>query len=211
MIGPWIGRQFSNYQLVGRLGAGGMGEVYRARDLRLNRDVAIKVLAQAADGDEQAARRLMREARAAAALDHPNICTVYEVGEVDGHPYIAMQLVQGESLAARLARGSLALDEAVALGRQIVAALAEAHRRGVVHRDVKPQNIMITPDGLVKVLDFGLAETSALDVDLATETALTFRGAVAGTVPYMSPEQARGEPTVDARTDVFALGCGLFE
>ena len=105
MIGPWIGRQFSNYQLVGRLGAGGMGEVYRARDLRLNRDVAIKVLAHAADGDEQAARRLMREARAAAALDHPNICTVYEVGEVDGHPYIAMQLVQGESLAARLARG----------------------------------------------------------------------------------------------------------
>ena len=210
MIGPWLGRQFSNYQLIGRLGAGGMGEVYRARDLRLNRDVAIKVLAQAADGDEQAARRLMREARAAAALDHPNICTVYEVGEVDGHPYIAMQLVQGESLAARLARGSLALDEAVALGRQIVAALAEAHRRGVVHRDVKPQNIMITPDGLVKVLDFGLAETSALDVDLATETALTFRGGVAGTVPYMSPEQARGEP-LDARTDLFSCGIVLYE
>jgi serine/threonine-protein kinase len=188
-----------------------MGEVYLAEDTRLKRRVALKVLPAALAGDERAQKRLLREAQSAATLDHPNICTVYEVGETDGHGFIAMQYVEGETLAARLKRGPLDFDSAIGIAGEVARALAEAHRRGIVHRDIKPQNIMIAKSGHVKVLDFGLAKAMApLENDAVTATRLTEAGAVAGTVPYMSPEQARGEP-VDERSDVFSFGSVFYE
>ena len=153
----------------------------------------------------------MREAQAAAGLDHQNICTIYEVGEADGHNYIAMQYIDGDTLAERLKRGPLGLSSAIELGRQVAEALAEAHRVGIVHRDVKPQNIMLTRQHVAKVLDFGIAKTLALEgADLRTASALTGPGLVAGTTAYMSPEQARADP-VDARSDIFSFGIVLFE
>ena len=211
------GQRFGVLVLESRLGSGGMGEVYRARDTRLQRNVAIKVLHAAAAGAEEVKRRLLREARAAAALDHPNICPIYEVGDADGVSFIVMPCFEGETLAARIARCGasrpMSDDEAgcIAIVLQIAAALAEAHRHGIVHRDIKPANVMLTSHELVKVLDFGLAsaasqptrETTVLD-----STALP--GVVAGTVPYMSPEQVRGEP-VDVRTDIFSLGVVAYQ
>lgn len=205
------GDRLAHYRIVSALGAGGMGEVYLAEDTRLGRNVALKVLSAASEEDEASRKRLIREARAAATLDHPNICTVYDVGEADGQGFIAMQYIDGETLAARLTRGPLDLPSALAIAVQVAAALAEAHRRGVVHRDVKPHNIMLTSSNQAKVLDFGLATLAApLHHDTRTATLVTEPGAISGTAPYMSPEQIRGE-RLDPRTDVFSFGCVLYE
>ncbi|MGE5813345.1 MAG: protein kinase domain-containing protein, partial [Acidobacteriota bacterium] len=205
------GQQFGDYRILSALGAGGMGEVYLAEDARLRRRVALKVLPQADLGDDRSRKRLIREARAAAALDHPNICTIYEVGEADGQGFIAMQYVEGETLAARLKRGPLDLPTVLAFAVQVAAALAEAHNRGIVHRDVKPQNIMLTAGNQVKVLDFGLAQLMpGVEGETRTRTVITEVGTVAGTAPYMSPEQVRGD-ALDARSDVFSFGCVLYE
>jgi eukaryotic-like serine/threonine-protein kinase len=205
------GASLGRYVIESPLGAGGMGEVYLAEDTGLHRRVALKLLPNVLAADDIARKRLVREARAAAGLDHPNICTVYEVGEADGHSYIAMQYIDGETLAERLKRGPLDLPSAIALARQVAEALAEAHRLGFVHRDIKPQNIMLTRSNHVKVLDFGIAKISALaDTELNTASVLTNPGRVPGTTAYMSPEQTRGEP-VDQRSDIFSFGIVLFE
>jgi serine/threonine protein kinase len=205
------GGRLGPYEIVGPLGSGGMGEVYRARDPRLNRDVAIKVLAHAG-ADPARQRRLLDEAQAASALNHPNIITVYDVGTHDGTPFIVSELVEGTSLREMLARAPLGVREVLDLGVQMAEGLAAAHQAGIVHRDFKPENVMVTRDGRVKILDFGLAlvgmreGVSASDVDVT----LTNTGMIVGTVPYMSPEQARGA-TVDYRTDQFSLGLTLYE
>ncbi len=188
-----------------------MGDVYLADDTRLKRRVALKVLSAAAVGDPQASERLLREARAAARLDHPYICTIFDTGEADGQSYIAMQYVDGESLAARLKRKPLDLREALTLGAQAADALSEAHRQGIVHRDVKPENVMVTSGGQAKVLDFGIAQvTGAIADGVTTAARLTEAGAVAGTIYYMSPEQLKGE-AVDARSDLFSFGAVLYQ
>src|SRR5262245_18022648 len=189
------GARLGPYEILAKIGAGGMGEVYRARDTRLDRDVAIKILPASLAFDERAGRRLLREARAAGALDHPNICTVYEAGEEGDQYFIVMQYVDGETLAGR---SRLSLDAVLTIAEQIAGALAEAHRQGIVHRDVKPQNIMVTSDGRVKILDFGLAQIhTPLDAGVSTRS---IAGPLAGTIRYMSPEQIRGEE-LDARSD----------
>src|SRR5262245_16766902 len=197
-----------------RLGAGGMGEVYRARDPRLERTVAIKVLPAQLAQDEAYRQRFHREARAASALSHPNIAHVYDVGQQDGVHFIAMEYVEGEDLRAVLAHGPLDPDRVADVGIQMAAALEEAHSRGIVHRDIKPANAVMSATGQVKVLDFGLArqvQPGAAPLDSAISTAVqTQAGVVLGTVPYMSPEQALGQP-VDARTDIFSLGVVLYE
>ncbi len=199
-----IGRTVSHYRITGRLGAGGMGEVFQAEDTKLKRTVALKFLPPELCRDAEAKRRFLHEAEAAAALDHPNICTVYEVGEVeDERLFIAMACYTGETLRDRIARGPLPLEEALRIALEAAAGLAHAHGRGIVHRDVKPANLFLTVEGLVKVLDFGLAK-------LAAGSAVTRTGTTLGTAGYMSPEQARGEPT-DARTDVWSLGVVLYE
>ncbi len=199
-----IGRTVSHYRIVGRLGAGGMGEVYQAEDTRLKRTVALKFLPPEMTRDEEAKRRFQQEAEAAAALDHPNICTIHEVGETDeGHLFIAMACYPGETLKARLDKGPLPAAEAAWIAAQAAAGLAHAHGKGIVHRDVKPANLMLTADGGVKVLDFGLAK-------LVGQTTRTKDGSTLGTVAYMSPEQAGGAK-VDARTDVWSLGAVLYE
>jgi serine/threonine protein kinase/lipoprotein NlpI len=183
-----------------------MGEVYLAEDTRLNRKVAIKLLPSESTADQQAKRRLMREAQAAAALDHPNICAIHEVGEEGGHTFIVMQYIEGETLAARIHRKPLELKEALEIAVPMADALAEAHSHRIIHRDIKPQNIMITARGQVKILDFGLAkivlDRGVLDSKAETQSMLTEAGMIVGTVPYMSPEQAKGE-TLDVRSDIF--------
>ena len=204
----------SHYSILKKLGAGGMGEVYLAEDSKLNRKVAIKLLPTHSGTDETARRRLIREARAAASLDHPNICTIYEVGEEDGRSFIAMQYIEGESLASKLERTPLSLSESLDIAIQVAAAIVEAHSRGIIHRDIKPQNIMIASSGQAKVLDFGLVKLtqpeSLLESQAATQSLLTEPGVIVGTVPYLSPEQVRGE-TVDARSDIFSFGAMLYE
>ena len=192
--------------MLRKLGAGGMGEVYLAEDAVLNRRVAIKFVIESADAPSKS--RLLREAQAAATLEHPNVCAIYEVGEHENQPYIVMQYVEGETLAERLARGPLAPADAIRIATQLAGALAEAHAHGVVHRDIKPQNIMLTPRGQVKVLDFGLARRSQPD-NAATLTGTDF-GVIAGTLSYMSPEQLRGE-SPDPASDVFSFGCVVYE
>lgn len=191
-----------------------MGEVYLAEDTRLKRRVAIKFLPAELDTNEQATGRLIREAQAAATLDHPNICAIYEVGECEGGRFIVMQYVEGETLAERNRRKPLDLHETLQAAVQVADALGEAHSRGIVHRDIKPQNIMITARGHVKLLDFGLAKVVEpgvlLESGAATETLLSEPGMIIGTVPYMSPEQVRGEP-LDGRSDIFGLGVVLYE
>jgi len=195
-----------HYHIIEKLGEGGMGEVFLAEDTALGRRVALKLPAALPLGDGAARARLQREARAAATLNHPHVCVVHEVGESpDGHPFIAMEYVEGETLAARIARGRLTLAEVIALGREAASALDAAHARGVVHRDLKPSNIMLTPHG-VKLLDFGLA-SAARDPLAARQPDV---GAFMGTIRYMSPEQARGE-VLDHRTDIFSLGVVLYE
>lgn len=212
MIEP--GARLGPYEIVSRLGAGGMGEVYRARDTRLDRSVALKVLPEAVARDEQARARFEREARAISALNHPNICTLFDVGNDSGVAYLVMELVDGQTLAQALMRGPLPLRDVLRYAIEIAAALDRAHRAGIVHRDLKPANVMITKSG-VKLLDFGLARRdaaiAAVPHDATTMTGpLTAEGTIVGTLQYMSPEQLEGK-NVDARSDLFAFGCLMFE
>ncbi len=195
------------YRLGAKLGEGGMGVVYAAADERLHRQVAIKML-RGASRDPQSRERLWREARAAASVSHPNVCQLYEVGEADGELFIAMELLDGESVAARLARGPIPLAASADITRAILSALSAIHARGIVHRDLKPSNIFLTPHG-VKLLDFGLAR-AAQDANDQTHAGITMAGTVVGTPHYMSPEQLTGDP-LDARSDLFAVGAILFE
>jgi hypothetical protein len=210
------GERIGSYEVIDRLGAGAMGEVYRARDTRLGRTVALKVLRSGAD--PELLRRLDREARAASALNHPNIVHIYDVGEAAsraGAHYVVMELVEGETLRRRLRAGPLSLNEIVELGTQLADGLANAHRAGIVHRDLKPENVMVTPDGVLKILDFGLAKVVAAplaDVEAGQTMSRhgTQAGLLIGTLEYMSPEQASGR-AVDHRTDQFSLGLILHE
>ena len=213
-----IGSQIGSFQIVGLLGSGGMGEVYKARDTRLERHVALKVLSGALAVDPEFRERFEREAKSISALSHPNICALYDIGrQVVGTStvdYLVMELVDGETMAARLARGPVPLAEALEIAIQIASALDRAHRHGVVHRDLKPANVMLTKSG-AKLLDFGLAKTGSgvlamTDGMTATQQALTARGTILGTLQYMAPEQIEGEG-IDPRTDIFALGAMLFE
>jgi serine/threonine protein kinase/Tol biopolymer transport system component len=211
------GSRLGHYEIIALLGRGGMGEVYRARDVRLGRDVALKVISEDGAGDPARRQRVEREARALASLNHPNIAAIHGIEETRSGPgspattAIVMELVEGETLAERLRRGPLPLDDALRLGGQIAEALDEAHQRGIVHRDLKPANIKITSSGTVKVLDFGLAKMLA-DPSHAepTVTNLTSAAAVVGTAAYMAPEQAQGRP-VDTRADIWAFGVVLYE
>jgi len=188
-----------------------MGEVYRARDARLNRDVAIKVLPASFAADTERLQRFIREAHAASALNHPNILAVFDLGTHDGLPYLVSELLKGETLAARLATGPLPASKAIDFGRHIAAGLAAAHEQGITHRDIKPANLFVTTDGRVKILDFGLAKQSvSQDADVTRPQSLTEAGVVMGTLGYMSPEQVRGQKT-DARTDIFSFGAVLYE
>ena len=203
------------YEVIGRLGAGGMGEVYKARDTRLDRVIALKVLPADRMQDPERKRRFIQEAKSASGLNHPNIVTIYDIGNDNGLDYLAMELVPGKSFDELIPRNGLRLGEILRYGAQIADALAKAHAAGIVHRDLTPANVMVTPDGLVKVLDFGLAKLAAdkaSDESSVTRTiaALTDEGAIVGTAAYMSPEQAEAKP-VDSRSDIFSLGAMLYE
>lgn len=205
-----VGQRLGPYELLAPLGAGGMGVVWRARDSRLGREVAVKFLSTALAGDADAARRFEREARAAAALSHPGIVALFDVGHHEGSPYLVTELLRGETLRERLGRGPMAATATIALGRELASALAAAHAAGIVHRDVKPENVFLAPDGRAKLLDFGLASIAESGGPGATLAALTVSGMVVGTVGYLAPEQLRGE-RVGPAADLFALGCLLYE
>ena len=205
------GRKLGNYEVVDKLGEGGMGEVWRARDSRLNRSVALKVLPADVAGDPARRQRFEQEARALGTLNHPNIVAVYDIGQSDGQAYIVSELVDGESLRKVIDRGPMSVRKLVDAGVQMAEAIAAAHALGIVHRDLKPENVMMTRDSRVKVLDFGLAKQSAAAPGEEAATVLLSQpGMVLGTVGYMAPEQVRGE-AVDARSDIFSLGCVLYE
>jgi len=209
-----IEQTISHYRIIKKLGGGGMGEVYLAEDTILDRKVAIKFLSSESSNDVNANRRLIREAKSAATLDHPNICAIHEVCEEGGRHFIVMQYVEGETLDREIKTQTIDLSEALTIAVQIADAIAEAHTRGIIHRDIKPQNIMITARGQAKVMDFGLAkevcETRQLESEAETLGLLTGPGVIVGTVPYMSPEQVRGEGA-DARSDIFSFGVLLYE
>ncbi|MBI3695504.1 MAG: protein kinase [Acidobacteria bacterium] len=206
-----IGQTLGHYRILEQLGAGGMGVVYRAHDERLDREVALKVLPAGALADQTARQRFQQEALALSRLNHPHICTIYEVGESDGQTYIAMELVEGRPLQALARDDGLPVQTALRCGAQIASALAHAHERGILHRDLKSSNVIVTPDGRAKVLDFGLAKRAAEKQGEATRTqGLTDPGTVVGTLHYMAPEVLRGEPA-DARSDLWALGVMLYE
>jgi Tol biopolymer transport system component len=211
------GSRLGPYEILAPLGAGGMGEVYRARDPRLGRDVAIKVLPPSYSNDPDRLRRFEQEARAAGLLNHPNVTAVYDIGMVDGAPYVVSELLEGETLRARLAGGALAPRRAVDYAIQVAHGLAAAHEKGIVHRDLKPENLFVTKDGRVKILDFGLAKLTQADssgpqtnLPTAPVNAATEPGVVLGTLGYMSPEQVRGR-SADARSDIFSFGAILYE
>jgi serine/threonine protein kinase len=214
-----IGKKIGNYEIVDKIGAGGMGEVYRARDTKLNRDVAVKVLPDLFADDTDRLSRFEREARLLAGLNHPGIGAIYGLEEFEGARYLILELVEGEDLSKRLERGALPVTEALNIAHQIAAALETAHEQGVIHRDLKPANIQLTADGCVKVLDFGLAKALATSADNSGSelsqsptvmSSPTVAGVILGTAAYMSPEQARGKP-VDKRSDIFAFGIVLYE
>ena len=203
----------SHYRIIKQLGAGGMGEVYLAEDTKLNRKVAIKFLPLKSLQDEEAKRGLIREAQAAARLDHPNICIIHEEMEEDNHCFIVMQYVEGQTLYQRMQTKPLTLRESLDIVIQVADALAEAHSHGVIHRDIKPQNIIVTPSGQAKVLDFGLAKIvpeGQADDEAETQELLSDFEFIVGTVPYMSPEQAKGV-LVDERSDLFSLGTVMYQ
>jgi serine/threonine protein kinase len=208
---PLIGRTIGRYHVASLLGAGGMGIVYRAHDTRLGRDVALKILPEDFSRDPDPLIRFEREARLLASLNHPNIAAIYDLNEFESIQYLVLEFIEGETLAARLQRGSIPFGEALTICRQIAEALEAAHEHGVVHRDLKPANVMTTPNGAVKVLDFGIAKLLAADGSPSPSGSTDTLGAfVVGTPSYMSPEQARGKP-VDKRTDIWAFGCVLYE
>src|SRR5262249_14079068 len=214
---PLTGRQLGIYQVTSMIGFGGMGEVYQALDTRLGREVAIKGLPQSFVGDEQRVARFRREAQILAALNHRNIAVIHGLEQADETHFLVMELVQGETLAQRIKRdGALPIQDALTIGQQIAEALEAAHEKQIIHRDLKPANIRITPEGDVKVLDFGLAKALTGDTSIGTPRPLvaaattTLDGVILGTPAYMSPEQARGK-AVDKRTDIWAFGCVLYE
>src|SRR5438034_3600136 len=212
-----VGRTIGHYKISKRIGTGGMGEVYLATDMTAGRKAALKLLPERFTGDAERLKRFEQEARALVGLNHPNILTIYEIGEDHSTHYIASELIEGETLRQRLMRGRMELSEAVDVAIQVASALAAAHETGIVHRDIKPENIMLRPDGYVKVLDFGIAKLAESAFAEATADgagsmtlAETNLGSILGTVLYMSPEQARGAQ-VDKRTDVWSLGVVLYE
>src|SRR5580704_11128238 len=213
------GTKLGPYEIQSPLGAGGMGEVYRARDARLNRDVAVKILPASFSADPDRLQRFALECRAAAALNHPNILSIFDIGsgdigDVQGAPYVVSELLEGETLRDRLREGPLPSRKAIDYARQIASGLAAAHDKGIVHRDLKPENLFITNDGRAKILDFGLAKLTRPEDDASgdapTQQIATDAGTVMGTVGYMAPEQVRGKPA-DPRSDIFAFGAILYE
>ncbi|MBI3425686.1 MAG: serine/threonine protein kinase, partial [Acidobacteria bacterium] len=214
------GARLGAYEIVAPLGAGGMGEVYRAKDTRLDREVAIKVLPADFANDSDRLKRFEQEARATSALNHPNILTIYDIGNHAGAPYLVAELLEGEELRAHLEAGALPVRKALEYAQQIASGLAAAHAKGIVHRDLKPENLFVTTDGRVKILDFGLAKlkppklAGGVDSEAATQNLLkkplTNPGVIMGTVGYMSPEQVRGAE-VDHRSDIFSFGMILYE
>ena len=207
------------YEILAPLGTGGMGEVYRARDTRLDRTVAIKILPSHLSENFEARQRFEREARAISSLNHPNICTLFDVGHHDGVDFLVMEFLEGETLANRITRGQLEWDQLLKLALEVIDALEGAHRKGLLHRDLKPANIFLTRSGHAKLLDFGLAKSFGSNLDGATrsdlptlgsEELLTRPGLAVGTIAYMSPEQARGE-SLDERSDLFSFGIVLYE
>src|SRR5712692_556474 len=213
------GSRLGPYEILSAIGAGGMGEVYRARDTRLGRDVAIKILPDAFAHDPERLARFRREAQVLAALNHPHIGGIYGLDEASGQQFLVLELVDGESLDRRIARDPVPVDEALSIAKQIAEALEAAHEKGIIHRDLKPANIVMTSDGHVKVLDFGLAkatEASRASIELANSPTITSPammtgvGMILGTAAYMSPEQTKGRPA-DKRSDVWAFGCILYE
>src|SRR5215813_11894628 len=212
-----IGTQLGSHEITALLGRGGFGEVYRARDAKLKREVAIKILPDEFSSDPDRVSRFQREAETLAAINHQNIGAIYDLQQVENTRFLILELVEGDTLADLLTkRGALPVEEALNIAKQICEALEAAHEKGVVHRDFKPANVKITPDGKVKVLDFGLAKAlagEARDVDLSNSPTLmsgSMRGVILGTTAYMSPEQAKGA-VLDRRTDIFAFGCVVYE
>src|SRR5262245_16776622 len=213
-----LGSRLGPYEILAPLGSGGMGEVYRARDTKLNRDVAIKVLLSTVANDADRLARFSREPQVLAALNHPNIAHIHGLEDSAGVPALVMELVEGPTLADRIAQGALPVEEALPIARQIAEALEAAHHIGIIHRDLKPANIKVRADGTVKVLDFGLAKAldpagaSSADATISPTLSLhaTQTGVILGTAAYMSPEQARGK-RVDKQTDIWAYGCVLYE